>query len=149
MGGGAKDGGDVGVIGFVVRVGGLAVLLGGEGMDEACLEAGLAEGLLDGPMIFAGAFDGDDEVAEVVLLASLTDAVAGGLEVAARVVHGVRFEEGVAVEVGEEVVGARLGAIDGDNAEVFGSDSLDAWDELAVGFKQNKGFAGPGVPWLS
>src|ERR1700736_6605594 len=127
MGGGAKDGGDVGVIGFVVRVGGLAVLLGGEGMDEACLEAGLAEGLLDGPMIFAGAFDGDDEVAEVVLLASLTDAVAGG----------------------EEVVGARLGAIDGDNAEVFGSDSLDAWDELAVGFKQNKGFAGPGVPWLS
>jgi hypothetical protein len=104
MGGSAKDGGDVGVIGFVVGVGGLAVLFGGQGMDEARLEAGLAEGVLDGSMIFAGAFDGDNEVTEVVKLASLADTVEGGLEVAALVVQGVRWEQGVAVEVGEEIV---------------------------------------------
>jgi hypothetical protein len=35
---GAEDGGEIGVVGFVVGVGGLAILLGGEGMDETDLE---------------------------------------------------------------------------------------------------------------
>src|SRR5260370_15415068 len=39
LGGGAEDGGQVGVVGFVAGVGGLAILLGGAGMDEARLVA--------------------------------------------------------------------------------------------------------------
>jgi len=39
----------------------------------------------------------------------------------------------VAVEVGEQPLGACLGAIDGDDAEVFGSDLLDARVEGAAG----------------
>ena len=42
VGGGPPDGGQVGVVGLVAGVGGLAVLLGGEGMDQSGLEAGLA-----------------------------------------------------------------------------------------------------------
>ena len=103
VGGGPPDGGEVGVVGLVVGIGGLAILLGRERMDEAGVEAGLTKRQLDGAMIVAGAFDGDDDILEVVLAHGLTDAVDDGLEVAARVRHGGGFEEGAAVEVGEEV----------------------------------------------
>ena len=65
--GGAVDGGQVGVVGLVAGIDGLAVLLGGEGVDDAGLEAGGGEGALDEAVIAAGAFDGDEAVAEVVL----------------------------------------------------------------------------------
>ena len=45
--GGAMNGDEVGVIGLVAGIGGLAELLGGEGMDDARLEAGGGEGALD------------------------------------------------------------------------------------------------------
>ena len=64
--GGAVDGGQVGVVGLVAGIDGLAELLGGEGMDDAGLEAGGGEGALDDAVIAAGAFDGDEAVAEVV-----------------------------------------------------------------------------------
>src|SRR5262249_8374979 len=51
---GAEDGGEVGVVGLVLRVGGLAVLLGGEGVDQPGVEAGLAEGTLHGAVVLAG-----------------------------------------------------------------------------------------------
>ena len=38
--GSAMDGEEIGVVGFVAGVGGLAKLLGGEGMDDARLQAG-------------------------------------------------------------------------------------------------------------
>ncbi|SIN83569.1 hypothetical protein SAMN05444166_1186 [Singulisphaera sp. GP187] len=43
----AMDGGEVGVIGFVAGIGGLAKLLGGEGMDYPDLKAGCLERGLD------------------------------------------------------------------------------------------------------
>src|SRR5206468_10451081 len=52
-------------------------------------------------------------------------------------------QEHTAVEVGEEVAGARLGTVDGDDAEVLGPDGLDARREEAVGFLQDKALAGP------
>ena len=141
VGGGPPDGGQVGVVGLVAGVGGLTVLLGREGMDQARFEVGLAEGVLHRAMVFAGAFDGDDEVGQLVLAHGLADAVDGGLEVAAVVGHGRRFKQCPAVEVGEEVAGAGFGAVDGDDAEVFRSHSLDAWGELATGFLQDEGLA--------
>jgi hypothetical protein len=103
VGGGAPDGGQVGVVGLVAEIGRLALLLGSEGMDQARVEAGLAEGQLHRPMILAGAFDGDDDILEIVLAHGLANTVDGGLEVAAVVVHGGGFEERPAIEVGEEV----------------------------------------------
>ena len=58
--GGAVDGGEIGVVGLVAGVGGLSELLGGEGVDDADLEAGLGEGALDRSVVAAGALDGDD-----------------------------------------------------------------------------------------
>ena len=43
----------------------------------------------------------------------------GGLEVAAAVTQGGRLQEWPTVEVGEEIVGACRGAVDGDDPEVF------------------------------
>ena len=45
-------------------------------------------------------------------------------------------DEDAAVEVGEHPVGAGLGRVDGDDAEVLGSDGLDARGEEAVGFAE-------------
>src|SRR5262245_40965928 len=56
VGGSAEDGRQVRVIGLVPRVGGLAVLLGGEGVHEAGVETGLAEGTLRRSVVVAGAF---------------------------------------------------------------------------------------------
>jgi hypothetical protein len=145
LGGSAPEGGPVGVIGLVAGVGRLAVLLGREGMDQAGLEAGLAEGELDRTMLFAGAFEGDHEVAQVVLADGLPEAIDGGLEVAALGGQGRGFEQDAAVAVGQEVAGAGLGTVDGDDAKVFGADALDARDKLAVRFLQQEGLAGWGV----
>ena len=65
--GGAVDGGQIGVIGFVAGIDGLAILFGDEGMEDARLEAGGGEGALDEAVIAAGAFDGDEAIAELVL----------------------------------------------------------------------------------
>jgi len=51
--GGAVDRRQVGVIGLVAGVGGLAKLFGGERMDDAGLEAGGREGVLNGAMVTA------------------------------------------------------------------------------------------------
>ncbi len=51
----------------------------GEGVDEPRFAAGLAERPLDGPMIHAGHFDGDDVVAQAVFLARFLQLERGDL----------------------------------------------------------------------
>ena len=46
--GGALDGGEVGVVGLVAGIGRESELLGGQGMDDPGLEAGVGEGAADG-----------------------------------------------------------------------------------------------------
>ena len=65
--GGAVDGGQVGVVGLVAGVGGLAELLGGERVDDADLEAGGGEGPLGRAVIASGPLDGDDQVGQAVV----------------------------------------------------------------------------------
>src|SRR5438477_69254 len=57
----------------------------------------------------------------------------GGVEVGSGVGDGSGRDEDAAVEVGEEELGAGLGAVEADDAEVFGSDLLDAWMEHTTG----------------
>ena len=92
---------------------------------------GLAEGPLDGLMVGAGAFDGNDHVAQIVLPQGLANAIDGGPEIAGGVRQGGRFQQRAAIEIGEQIARPRLGAVDGHDAEVFGADSLDAWGEIA------------------
>ncbi len=130
--GGAVDGGQVGVVGLVAGIDGLAILLGDEGMEDARLEAGGGEGALDEAVIAAGAFDGDEAVAELVLGEGVADLGDGGVEVGTVVGDGGGWDEDAAVEVGEEELGAGLGTVEADDAEVFGTDLLDAWMEHAA-----------------
>jgi hypothetical protein len=64
---GPVDGRQVGVVGFVTGITGLAELFGGEGMDNANFEAGGGDGLLHRTVIAAGAFHGHQEVVKCVL----------------------------------------------------------------------------------
>src|SRR5262249_55255794 len=128
--GGVEDGGQVVVVGLVVGVGGLAILLGGERVDDARVEAGCAEGALDGAVVLAGAFDGDGQVAEVVPAHGLADAGDGGLQGALAVLQGGGGDEDFAVEVGQEVTRAVLGAVKADQAETLGANGLDTRGQL-------------------
>jgi hypothetical protein len=64
-------------------------------------------------------------------LADLND---GGVEVGSVVSDGGGRDEDTAVEVGEKQLGAGLGAVEAEDAEVFGSDELNAWMEYATRF---------------
>jgi hypothetical protein len=55
----AMDGGEVGLVGLVAGIGRLAKLLGGEGVDDADLEARGGEGGLDDMVTASGPLDGD------------------------------------------------------------------------------------------
>jgi hypothetical protein len=123
--GGAGDGGEVGVVGLGAGVGRPADLPRGLGMDDAGLEPGRDGGAVDGGVIVAGALDGDDEVAEVVVGPGPADAGREVVEPPAGLLDDGGSDEDVALEIGEHPFGAGLGAIDGDDAEVLGPDLLD------------------------
>src|SRR5580704_8656303 len=104
----------------------LTVLLGDEGVQDARLEAGGGEGALDKAVIAASAFDGDEAVVELVGGKGMPDLGDRSSEVGTIVVDLGGWEEDAAVEVGEQELGASLGAVEADDAEVFGPDQLDA-----------------------
>ncbi len=60
--GGAVDGGEVGIIGFVAGIGGLSILFRGEGVNDADLEARRGESALNRSVIAARAARRDDDV---------------------------------------------------------------------------------------
>ena len=126
------DGGQVGVVGFVAGIDGLAILLGDEGVQDARLEAGGGEGALDDLVIASGAFDGDDAIVELMCGKCLADLCDGGVELGAVVGNVGGRNEDTAVEVSEEELGTDLGAVEADDAEVFGPDLLDARMQYAT-----------------
>src|SRR5262245_51755773 len=126
----------VGRVGLGVVVGGLAVVAGDRGVDDAGVEAGGGEGSLHRAMIRAGLLDGDDRVAEVMLGDGAPELGDGGVKSRAGVLDGGQGDEDAAVEVGEQPVGAGLGRVDGDDAEVLRSDGLDAGGQEAFGFAE-------------
>jgi hypothetical protein len=136
----------VGPIGLGVVRGGLAVMAGDGGVDDAGVEAGGGEGALDWAVIAAGLLDGDDQVAEAVLGGSPPELGEGGVGPRAGVLDGGEGDEDAAVEVGERPGGAGLGAVDGDDAEVLGSDGLDARGEQAFGLAEVLAAVGAAAP---
>jgi hypothetical protein len=67
------DSRQVGVIGLVARVLGLAELLGREGMDHARLQARRREGALHDTVVTTGSLDGDPEIMQFVGRQCLTE----------------------------------------------------------------------------
>jgi hypothetical protein len=95
-------------------------------MEDAGLEAGGGEGALHEAMIAAGAFASDQAVLELVSGERLPDLGDGVVEVRSVVGDGGRGDEDVAVEISEEELGAGLGTVEADNAEVVRADLLNA-----------------------
>jgi len=62
----ALNGGEVGVVGLVARIGGRAMLFRGERMDEPHFKAIGREESLGNLVIPAGAFDGNNQIAQIV-----------------------------------------------------------------------------------
>jgi hypothetical protein len=109
--GSTMDGEQVGVVGFVTRIGGLAKLLGGEGMDDARFQAGGSTGALDGAMVTPGALDGDEEVAEIMGSHGLPDEGDGGVECRTVICHFRWGNKHIAKEVAEHPFAACFGAV--------------------------------------
>jgi hypothetical protein len=119
------DGEEVGVVGLVSGVGRESELLGGQGMDDAGLEPGGGDGALDREVVVAGAFGGDDEVAEIMIGRGLADASDEVIEIRSGVQDVGWSNEDVTIEISEHPFGFGFGAIDGDDTEVLGPDFLD------------------------
>ncbi len=117
----------------------MAILLGDEGMEDACLEAGGGEGALHEAVIAAGAFDGDEAIAQLVLVEGGADLGEGGVQFGPVVGDGRGREEHAAIEIGEQELGAFLGAVETDDAEVLGTDLLDARVLSAAGAWRRSG----------
>jgi hypothetical protein len=124
--GGAVQGGKIGIVGFVAGVDALAVLFGNEGMEDAGFKTRGDEGTLDDAMIAAGTFDGDDAIRELVLGEGLPDLDECSFEIGSIVRDGGGRNEDATVEIGEQEFRTDLCAVEADNAEIFGSDQLDA-----------------------
>src|SRR5205085_1531773 len=83
-------------------------------------------GALHGSVVAARAFHRHQEIVEGVLLAGVPDLCHGRLQRGAVMLDDRGRYADVAVEVAEHPLGAGLGTIDADDAEVLGSDLLDA-----------------------
>lgn len=104
-------------------------------MHDARLEAVRAKRTLKGPMVFASAFDRDNDVAEIAFANHAAHPGDGGIERTALVLDGHGRHENVSVEVGNEKPRPLLGDIDGDDAETLRPDGLNAWTELSIGLE--------------
>ena len=78
--GGAVDRGEVGVVGFVARIGGLAKLFGGVGMKDADLDPCFDEGTLDRAVVAPRSLDDDDLVFDTMSCQGIADSRYRGLE---------------------------------------------------------------------
>jgi hypothetical protein len=103
-------------------------------MDQAHVPAGCSKSTLDGTVVFPGALDSHDEVAESVLNQGLSNACDRRLEVTPAMSQRGRWEMDGAVIIGEHVARARLGAIDADDAKMFGSHGPNPVRENACRF---------------
>ncbi len=112
-------------------------------MDDAGLEAGGDGGALDRRVVVAGALDGDDRIAEVMLGRGAADPGGEVAEPLAGMLDGSGLNYDISIEIGEHPFGTGLGAIDGDDAEVLGPDLLDPGMDRARGLGDRGGTAGP------
>jgi hypothetical protein len=108
-----------------IRIRALAEVLAGEGMDRAHVGHHAGKGIPGDVVVAAGPLDRDQHVAQVVRPARFLELGHGGLKFDAVVGHRGGWHEDIAVKITEHPLKAGLGAIDPDNAEMFGADLLD------------------------
>ena len=137
VGSGTVHGEEVGVVGFIAGIGGLAILFGGVGMKDADLDPGLGEGDLDRTVVASGPLDDPDHVLDRVPLGGVTHQLQHRLETRLVVLDSGRLQEHPAVEVRQHDLGANLCAIDTKDREMLGADGLDTRVNDTPGFEKH------------
>ena len=119
----AMDGGEVGVVGLVAGVGGLAELLGGEGWTIRTSNP--ASGRRPGPGGgTARCVPRRRSRRRAGALGGVADRLDGRLEAPAIVVEDGGWDEDFPVEIGQEELGSGLGGIDADDPKAFWAHGL-------------------------
>ena len=96
-------------------------------MNETNFVAMGREESLGNVVITPGAFDGDNQIAQVVLLARGLKLGQREIQFRTIVFDGSRWDKNFAVEIAKHPLEARLGAIDTDDTEMLGPNLLHAW----------------------
>jgi hypothetical protein len=96
-------------------------------LDDADRKSGFGEGVLHHALARISGFDDDDQVYKGVASRSVANALLECVEAEAVMRGCGRLDENTAAEVGKHDLGASLGAIDAERAEVHGADGLDSW----------------------
>src|SRR5262249_48057070 len=97
------------------------------------------EEALHRPVVLAGAFDSDEEIAELMLVTSLLELLVDGAQGAVVVGEFGGWNQHGTEEIGKQELGACFGAIDTDDAEVLGPHRLDATAKLAARLVEQEG----------
>ena len=123
----------VGFVGFIARIGRRPILLGGERMDNPCLESGTGECAFGKQVVVSGPLDHDDGVLNAVLLLRLANLLHCQLKEGGLVLDGLGFDEDVSKIVRHHPLRTMLGRIDADDAELVTAHLLDARTDHAIG----------------
>ncbi len=124
---GSADSPQVGVVGLVIVGSGLAKMAGDRGVNDAGLKASTSESSQYWQVIATGALDDDDQIFQAIASDGLAENSDGFVESGPIVFDDRGRDEGAAVEVGHHPLRAGLGAVNGDDAEVLGTDFLNPW----------------------
>jgi hypothetical protein len=105
------------------------------------LGAGGGEGTLHNAVRAARAFDGDQAITELVLREGVANLRDRRVQGESRRSDNGGGKEDTAVAVGEEKLGACLGTVEAEDAEVFWADLLDAGVEHTARLAHRRGNA--------
>ena len=90
-------------------------------------------------MVVAGAFDGDEDVAEAVFLDGLADEMDHVVQSGPSMFDLGRRDQDVRVEIRQHPLGACFGAVDGDHAKRLGPACCTRWSILPLGLTMGCG----------
>ena len=110
-----------------------AELLGGEGVDQTDIETSGGKSILHGVMVTPSSFDSDDHIEQAMSLSDGAYLGDGCIKLQAIVGNPGGRDKDVTIEIGKQELGACLGGIDADDAEVFRADFLDRGCRIAHG----------------
>ena len=133
---------EIGLIGFVARIGGHPILLGREGMDDPRFKAGVGEGPLQRQEIVPCSFDDHDDRLGCRAVPEAVESSPSPLRSWPLGVglFGVRSAD--SQSTGHHPLRAMLGGIDADNGELFTADLLDVRANDAILFPYCRATAG-------
>ena len=124
--GGAEDRDEIVIVCFEIAMFWSPIMARSEGVYESRFEACVSKGTHHDQMIAARHFHTHDRIFDIVLLDRQLQCLDCLLERIPLVLDTSGLDEKTSVEIGEHPLGTRLGAVNTDDAKVFGSDILNA-----------------------